>query len=138
MAKPFSDDLRVRVVEAVKCGVSRREAAEQFGVSASSAIRWVALEKETGCVSHRPMGGDHSSKLTGQRDFLLELVAAEPDLTLEEIRHLLARREVKVGYGTVWRFFDKEKITFKKNSARRRTRPPGRRRGTQAPARQAA
>jgi transposase len=51
----------------------------------------------------------------------VELVAAEPDLTLEEIRaRLRSERRQKAGIGSVWRFFDRHGITFKKNSARRR------------------
>jgi transposase len=134
MGKPLSDDLRVRVVDAVKDRLSRREAAELFGVSASSAIRWVALEQKTGSVSRRPMGGDHSSKLTEHRELVLELVAQEPDLTLQEIRQRLARHKIKVGYGSVWRFFAKERITVKKNSARGRTGPSGCRQGAPGPA----
>jgi transposase len=120
MGKPLSDDLRIRVVVAVKDGLSRRAAAKRFGVSVSSAIRWVGLEKETGTVSHRPMGGDRNAKLGKHRQFLLDLIKAEPDLTLQEIRQRLTRRKAKVGYGTVWRFFAKEAISFKKNSARQR------------------
>src|SRR3954468_14884009 len=90
-------------VAAIKDGLSRRAAAKRFGVSVSSAIRWVALEKETGAVSHRPMGGDRNAKLGKHREFLLDLIKAEPDLTLQEIRQRLARRKIKVGYGSVWR-----------------------------------
>jgi transposase len=120
MAKPLDEDLRVRVVGAVKGGMSRRAAAARFGVSVSSAIRWTKLEEETGSVRHKPMGGDHQSKLLDHRDFLLNLVADEPDLTLTEIRARLAQHRVMVGHATVWRFFAKEKISFKKNAARRR------------------
>ena len=39
MPKPYSDDLRERVIEAVVAGASRREAAESFSLSANSAVR---------------------------------------------------------------------------------------------------
>lgn len=138
MAKPLDEDLRVRVVDAVKGGMSRHAAAARFGVSASSAIRWAKLEEETGSVRHKPMGGDRQSKLLDHRDFLLDLVAGEPDLTLTEIRARLAQHKVIVGHATVWRFFAKEKISFKKNAARRRAGSPGRRPGTADAARKAA
>lgn len=138
MAKPLDEDLRVRVVDAVKGGMSRHAAGARFGVSASSAIRWAKLEEETGSARHRPMGGDHHSKLLEHRDFLLALVAAEPDLTLTEIRARLKRRKVTVGHATVWRFFAKEKISFKKNAARRRAGSSGRRAGPAGPTREAA
>jgi transposase len=68
------------------------------------------------------MGGDHSSRLKDERAWLLERIEAVPDLTLEEIRAELAERGRRVGYGTVWRFFAAEGISFKKNRARRRAR----------------
>jgi transposase len=68
------------------------------------------------------MGGDRNSRLKGERAWLLERIEAVPDLTLEEIRAELAQRGVHVGYGTVWRFFAAEGVSFKKNRARRRAR----------------
>ena len=69
------------------------------------------------------MGGDRNSRLKDERTWLLERIAAAPDLTLEEIRAELAARGKHVGYGTVWRFFAAEDISFKKNRARQRARP---------------
>ena len=40
MATALSNDLRKRVLAAVDGGMSCRQAAERFGVSAASAIRW--------------------------------------------------------------------------------------------------
>ena len=79
-------------------------------------------QNTTGVVSAKPMGGDHSSRLKADRDWLLERIAAAPDLTLEEIRAELGARGRHVGYGTVWRFFAAEGISFKKNRARQRAR----------------
>ena len=138
MAKPLDKDLRVRVVGGVREGLSRHAAAARFGVSISSAIRWVKLVEETGSVDPKPMGGDRHSKLLEHRDFLLALVKAEPDLTLTEIRGRLAKRRIIVGHATVWRFFAKEKISFKKNAARRRAGSSGRRAGSPGAARKAA
>ena len=44
MSKALSLDLRTRVLAAIAGGLSCRHAAQRFGVSASSAIRWRALE----------------------------------------------------------------------------------------------
>jgi transposase len=68
------------------------------------------------------MGGDHSSRLRDERDWLLHRIEEAPDLTLEELRAELAGRGKLVGYGTVWRFFAAEGISFKKNRARQRAR----------------
>jgi transposase len=64
------------------------------------------------------------ARLKGERGWLLERIAAVPDLTLEEIRAELRDRGIHVGYGTVWRFFAAEDISFKKNRARQRARAP--------------
>lgn len=122
MAKPYSEDLRRRVVAAVDGGLSRRQAASRFDVGISTVVHWVRRWRDTGSVAAKPMGGDHRSRLTGERAWILERIEAVPDLTLEELRDELKQRGVSVGYGTVWRFFAREDITVKKNSARGRTR----------------
>jgi transposase len=120
MARPYSQDLRERVVRAVDGGLSRRRAASVFGVGIATVIAWVRVWRESGRLAAKPVGGDHRSRLKDERVWLLERIAAVPDLTLEEIRAELAERGRHVGYGTVWRFFAAEGISFKKNRARRR------------------
>jgi transposase len=122
MARPYSRDLRERVVNVVEGGQSRRGAAKLFGVAVSTVIDWVDAWRHEGRLAAKPMGGDHSSRLTAERGWLLERVAAAPDLTLEEIRAELAARGKPVGYGTVWRFFAAEGFSFKKKRARQRAR----------------
>jgi len=122
MARPYSRDLRERVVRAVESGVSRRKAAAVFGVRIATVIEWMRVWRDSGQLEAKPMGGDHNSRLKQERAWLLERVAAAPDLTLEEIRAELAGRGKPVGYGTVWRFFAAEGISFKKNRARQRAR----------------
>jgi transposase len=120
MTKPYSEDLRTRVVAAVGAGASCREAARQFSISVSSVVRWAQRFRQSGSIAAKPMGGERHWRLKDERNWLLALVAAAPDLPLHDIRRALAARNVHVGYGTIWRFFAKEKITFKKNRARQR------------------
>ena len=116
-----SDDLRSRVVEEILAGVSRRQAAERFKVSAASAVRWAQLHSQTGGVHPRPRGGKSRSPLEPHAAWLLDLTAAEPDLTLEAIvQRLLAGLGLKTSEAAVRRFFKRHAITFKKNAARRR------------------
>jgi transposase len=122
MARPYSRDLRERVVRSVEGGLSRRRAASLFGVAISTVIHWVRRYRDTGSVAAKPMGGDRNSRLKGERAWLLSRIEAVPDLTLEELRAELAGRGVSVGYGTVWRFFASEGISFKKNRVRHRAR----------------
>jgi transposase len=122
MARPYSLDLRERVVEAIEGGMSRREAAEVFGISPSTAVKWMHRRRHSGSVAAGAMGGDRRSRLGGQRSFIEQQLDAVNDLTIEELRASLRERGVVVGYGTVWRFLAKENITLKKNRARIRAR----------------
>lgn len=121
MGSPLSEDLRVRVIRAFEEGSSRRQAADRFGVSVSSAIRWVSEWRQSGRIAACPQGGDQrSGRIEAESDFLLSQVEATPDITLAELQTMLQDRGVAVGIGTVWRFFDRRGISFKKNRARRR------------------
>jgi len=122
MARPYSEDLRARVVAAVAAGSSARMAAQQFDVSASFAIALVRRWRQTGSYAAKRMGGYRRPVLDARRDWLLAQIEEQPDLTLEEVRQRLAQAGVVVGMGTVWRFFERHGISFKKNRARRRTR----------------
>ena len=121
MAKGYSKDLRERAVAIVDDGDSAREAARVLKVAASTAIRWVEMWTTTGSVEAKPGTGHSRSPLKVYEDWLLDLVASEPDLTLEEIRERLRReKKLQVAASSVWRFYDRHNITFKKNSARSR------------------
>jgi transposase len=122
MSRPYSEDLRLRAVAAVEGGVSRRRAAAQFSLGVSSVIRWCQRKDETGSIAAKPMGGKVKPKLLAHRDWILQRIAAEPSLTLEELRAELAARGTRVATSTVFEFLKREKLTFKKNSARRRAR----------------
>ena len=121
MAKGYSKDLRLRAISMVEAGESAREAARVLEIGASTAIRWVARWTTTGTVEAKPGTGHSRSPLNKHEHWLRDLVAAEPDLTLDDIRVRLHRmKKLDVGTTSIWRFFDRQKITFKKNSARRR------------------
>jgi transposase len=122
MAKGYSKDLRERVVAIVEDGESAREAARLLNVGAATAIRWINRWTSTGSVEAKPGTGYSKSPLKAHERWLLDLVTAEPDLTLEEIRARLRReKKLDVATSSVWRFYDRHEITFKKNSARCRT-----------------
>ena len=84
----LSGDLRTRVVEAViENGLSRNAAAERFGVSVASAVRWVKRFETTGEISPARTGGDRrSDRIEAHRDYLLGLIRRAPDMTLLEIQ----------------------------------------------------
>ena len=124
MGKTLSVDLRRRVVDAVWGGMSRRQAAARFGVSPSSAVRWTARAAATGEVAPGKRGGDRKSgRIEAHAAFILEAIADEPDITLSELQARLAKEHSeRFGIGTLWRFFARRGITFKK----RRRVPPSR------------
>ena len=119
MTKAYSLDLRERVITAVEGGTSRREAAERFEVSASAAIKWVQRWTATGSAAAQPQGGSRSP-LEEHATWLLDLIAAQPDLTLDEVVAAMGKQRIAGSRTAVWRFFERHAIRFKKNSARQR------------------
>ncbi len=120
MGKPYSEDLRRRIIDAVEAGASRRQAAQTFSVSASSAVRVLKRWNDEGAVAARPMGAPKRSRLDDHEAWLLELIVVTPDLTLEEIQASLdAERGMTTSVPTIWRFYERHDISFKKNRARR-------------------
>jgi transposase len=115
MPKPLSFDLRSRVLAAVDGGLSCRQAAERFGVSASSAIRWIARRRDVGDALPRAQGGDRLSHKTERHSTLIHAALAEaPDITLVEIKARLAGQGADVSIAALWRFFRRHRITRKK------------------------
>ena len=117
MPKPYSIDLRGRVIEEVESGASRREAAERYGLSPSGGVIWVQRFEETGSVAAKPSGGS-TSPLEKHAEFLLALIAEQPDMTLDEIVAAMRKRRVAGSRSAVCRFFARRNISFKKNSVR--------------------
>jgi transposase len=117
MPKAYSADMRERVIAEVQGGASRREAAEEFEVSASTAIIWVKCFRETGRCAAKPRGGS-ISPLEKHADFLLGLLDKHSDLTLDEVVLAMRRHKIPGSRTAVWRFFERHKITFKKKPAR--------------------
>jgi len=119
MARALSQDLRDRVIAAIDDGLSCRAAADRFGVSASSAIRWRQRALKHGQAVAKPRGGDrHSGRIEAHGDFIRDLIAEQGDMTLVEIQARLIERGTSVGIGTLHRFFVRHGITRKKRMAR--------------------
>ena len=116
MSKALSLDLRRRVVAAVRDeGLSHRAAAARFKVSAASISRWRALERQSGDLRPGPLGGDRRSRSTEvHAGAILRAFEARRDMTIEELRSELTGQGLRFGYGTLWRFFARRKLTRKK------------------------
>jgi transposase len=123
MPAPYSQDLRERVIGFMALGGSARAAAERFDVSVSSATRWTQRWRAEGHTRPRAMGGDRRSRLGEHRARVLQLVAQQPDLTLQEIRSALAAAcGITVGLSTVHRFLGAHNLTLKKRPCTRPSR----------------
>ena len=121
MPKPFSQDLRDRVIDAVaRDAMSCRAAARRFGVSESSAVKGLERFHRDGARDPVGRGGHRPSALMPHRDFLAAARAEKPDITLEALgRRLLAERGVKADTSMLSRFFRRIGVTFKKRRSLR-------------------
>ena len=130
MRAPYPGELRVRVIQFVQRGASRREAAEQYDVSVSSAIRWVHRFREDGTAEAMPRGGS-TSPLEEHAEQILAFIGEQPDLTLREIVSTLHKRRIPGSRSALSRFFARHGITVKKKPAGGRAKTS--RRGSGAP-----
>jgi transposase len=117
MPKSYSGDLRERVIEAVEGGASRRETAERFEVSVSSAVKWLQRWHESKSAAPKPRGGS-VSPLEEFAEQILDLIAQQPDLTLVETVAELRKRRIRTSRSSLWRFLDRHGITFKKKACK--------------------
>jgi transposase len=112
--KAYSSDLRVRVIEAVVAGASRREAADRFEVSIASAVKWLQRWRDDNSAA--PSGGS-ASPLEKFAAEILAVVAEHPNLTLADTLAELRKRRIRTSLSALWRFLDRHNITLKKNPA---------------------
>ncbi len=129
MRGTYPGEVRVRVIGLVEAGSSRREAAEQLEISASSAVRWMQCWQADGTAGPKPRGGS-ISPLERHAEWILTLVSEQSDLTLDEIVSAMHKKRIGGSRTALWRFFARHGITVKKKPARRGT--AARRRGSGA------
>ena len=122
MGKPYSVDLRRRVVAAIEAGISRNQAARQFGVAISTAIGWMQRVEQTGSVAPGQMGGHKPKAISGEHALWLSQRIRAGDFTLRGLVAELGERGLKVDYRSVWEFVHAEKLSFKKKRGGWRTR----------------
>jgi transposase len=122
MARPYSRDLRERVVEAVEAGQSRQAAARRFGVSASFAIKLLQRWQETGKFEAKQVGGQKDYALRRHEALVRQLMSSHPDLTIDELNDRLGANGISISRAAVGRFLVALGLTRKK----RRSMPPSR------------
>ena len=116
MAQYFSEDLRIRVIQAIEGVMSRNAAARRFGVSIASAVRWMDDYLRTGRTAPKQRGGDRrSGRMEAQHAFLMAAIETKPDITLAELRErLIKERGEAFAISTIHDFFRRHGISFKK------------------------
>lgn len=115
MARSLGSDLRERVVMAVADGLSTHEAARRFAVGIATVGEWFRRYRDHGEIGPRKQGRPGGGKLDAYEAFILALVAADKDISLEEIAaRVHSEHGVYACTATVWHFFDKRDITVKK------------------------
>ncbi len=119
MAKPYSMDLRERVVARVAAGETVRAVAAAFDVSVSAVVKWSQRYRATGSAAPAQFGGWRRPILEPHAGFVRTRLAAQPELPLRSLRQELAARGVRVSYGALWAFVHAQGLSFKKNRARR-------------------
>ena len=125
MGRPYSNDLRERVVRAVEQGgMSRHQAAGHFGVAISTAINWVKRFRQTASVAPAKMGGYKPRTLSGEhRDWLIARCRDHAFTLRGLVAELAAERGLKVDYRSVWAFVHAEGLSYKKKRRGQRARP---------------
>lgn len=120
MVRPYSLDLRERVVGAVRSGQSCRAVAGTFGVSVASVVKWSQRFRATGSAAAKPMGGRRPWVLEDERDWLLGRIRDEPEVTVRALAGELAGRGIVVSHVSVWNLLRRERQSFKKKRVRQR------------------
>lgn len=130
MPKPYSLDLRERVVRFVEDGHSRRAAAAHFKVSVSFAVNLMKAVRTRGSFAPKPLGGRRHAKLEPHRSFLLAQVVEKADITMPELAaELAAATGEKVDPASLSRWLIRAGYRFKKKSAGKRAGSPRRQAG---------
>ena len=129
MARPYSVDLRTRIVRAVEAGLSRRAAAAQFAVSVSCVVKLMQRWRDKGTLEPERIGGGKRSTLAAPGERVQALLAAAPDLTIAELRSRLAAAGIAVSRSALGRCLIAAGLTRKKSlntppSRTGRTSPP--------------
>ena len=115
MGKPYSMDLRERVIRRVEAGESCRSVARAFDLGEATVIRWARRKRETGTITPGQMGGHRPFLISGGHEDWLLARMKSGDFTLRELTLELAERGLRIDERTVWAFVHRAGLSFKKN-----------------------
>ena len=115
MARAYSDDLRLRVLEAVDGGASARSAGARFGVGVATAVVWARRYRQGGETSARRQGGRRGSRLDAHEGFVIGMIETNADVTLDEmVERLDEERAVSISRSGLSKWLRGRDWTFKK------------------------
>jgi transposase len=124
--RPYSHDLRERIIAAREDGHSAEEASRLFRVSRRSVERYWKKFQTTGAVESEQFGGYRRSCLEGHDRSLRTWIGEKKDITLADLRErILHDLGIKVGNTALWHRLEKLGLSYKKNATRCRARPGG-------------
>jgi transposase len=123
--RPYAEDLRKRVIADKRAGKSSAEVAERFAVSQRTVERYWKRYEEKGHCQVEQMGGHLRSRLTGHEKVVAAWIAAQPDLSLEELCARCQKElHVTLSVSGLWHRLKAMGLSYKKKDARRRAGPP--------------
>lgn len=128
MPKPYSLDLRERVVRAIEDGITREAVAERFEIGISTVGRYIRRKTEKGSLEPEQFGGYKPYALADHEGLIRRWVAESSDLTLKQIRERLEERGIKASQTAIFNFLEHLDLSFKKKRSRGGTGESGRQR----------
>lgn len=120
MAKPYSQDLRERVIEGIQEGHTQSDIAEMLKIGRRTVVNYVKRWRTKGSVEPDKFGGHKKHKLASHAEKVKKFIEAEPDQTLAELKEKLAAEKIVVGTSSIDRFLRASGLTYKKNAVRGR------------------
>jgi transposase len=124
MPRPLSLDLRIRIAAGLTEGLTVREAAKRFGISAASAARIGQLARAGNGLAARKVGGNRPLVLLSVTDAITGRLAAKSDWTVRALAADLKTDGIDVSHDTVWRFLRRQGLSFKKTLLASETERP--------------
>ena len=119
MAKPLAEDFRDHVLSSENDGLTNRELAKRYGISASAVGKWRQAYRESGKTKADKIGGSKKCTLEPYRDWIKKRITEGAHVTIAKIQAELAELGVKVSMTTVWNFITKKlNFSFKKKTKR--------------------
>lgn len=122
--RPFSEDLRKRVIAAKKAGQASAKVAERLAIDVRTVERYWKRYRDDGHCRPLQVGGHRRSRLAGHEATVESWIKADPSLTLQELAERCRQQlQVTLTVSALWHRLQAMGLSFKKNAARRRAGP---------------